>query len=91
MAYGDYDGPDKQDKGKKGGSCNRRRCQAAPALWYNHGSMSWYCRDCATDIGDDPFNKRDWERDWQPKLGHPMFESVEMIAARTDKSDIGPI
>jgi hypothetical protein len=46
MAYGDYDGPNKPDKGKEGGSCNRTRCQAAPALHYNHGSNSWYCRDC---------------------------------------------
>lgn len=83
MAYGDYSGPDKADKGKEGGSCNRGRCQCAPARWWNHGSYSWYCDDCARDIGQDPMNKRDWERMYQQKLGHPMFETREMINART--------
>lgn len=83
MAYGDYSGPDKADKGKEGGSCNRGRCQCAPARWWNHGSYSWYCDECARDIGQDPMNKRDWERMYQPKLGHPMFETREMIDART--------
>ncbi|MHC2481600.1 hypothetical protein ACVIKP_003391 [Rhizobium leguminosarum] len=82
MAYGDYNGPDKADKGKEGGSCNRGRCQCYPARWWNHGSYSWYCDDCARDIGQDPMNLRDWERMYQPKLGHPMFETREQIDAR---------
>jgi len=82
MAYGDYNGPDKADKGKEGGSCNRRRCQAAPALWYNHGSYAWYCGHCARDIGGDPINRRDWELNYQPRKGHPQFETREMMTAR---------
>ncbi len=82
MAYGDYDGPDKADKGKEGGSCNRRRCQASPALWYNHGSFKWYCGHCRRDIEFDSFNLRDWESNYRPKLGHPMFETREMMTAR---------
>jgi len=83
MAYGDYDGPDKPNKGKEGGACNRGRCQAEPALWYNHGSCAWYCEDCMQDIRFDRFNLRDWERDWQPKVGHPMFETREQMTARS--------
>jgi hypothetical protein len=83
MAYGDYDGPDKpNNKGKEGGACNRSRCQAELALWYNHGSYAWYCADCARDIGQDAFNLRDWQANWQPKLGHPMFETRAMIDDR---------
>lgn len=82
MAYGDYEGPNKPDKGHEDGSCNRTRCQASPAAWYNHGSYSWYCADCKRDIGDDHVNKRGWERDWQPKVGHPQFETRAMMTAR---------
>lgn len=82
MAYGDYSGPDKPNKGKEGGSCNRQRCQAEPAIWYNHGSYSWYCSDCRRDIGFDPVNLRGWQRDWQPKLGHPQFETREQMQVR---------
>lgn len=82
MAYGDYDGDDKPNKGKEGGACNRGRCQAEPAIWYNHGSLAWYCEDCRRDIQFDSFNLRDWERNWQPQLGHPMFETREMMLAR---------
>jgi len=87
MAYGDYDGPDKPDKGHEGGSCNRGRCQDAPANWYNHGSHKWYCRQCAVDIGQDRFNLRDWQSNYQPRLGHPMFETRDMIDARSLKGD----
>jgi len=79
MAYGDYDGPDKPDKGHEGGSCNRGRCQCAPARWYNHGSYSWYCDDCARDIGRA--NNAHWVNSiYYP--GHPMFETREMMIAR---------
>jgi hypothetical protein len=82
MAYGDYDGPNKPGKGKEGGSCNRTRCQCAPANHYNHGSLSWYCADCARDIGQDSFNLRDWNANWRPRLGHPMFETRAEMDAR---------
>lgn len=79
MAYGDYDGPDKEDKGKEGGSCNRTRCQCAPAVWYNHGSFSWYCVECKDAIWEA--NKYTFHRD-MPSVKHPMFETREMITAR---------
>jgi hypothetical protein len=82
MAYGDYDGPNKPDEGKEGGSCNRTRCQSAPALWYNHGSYSWYCEDCRVQIQFDHMNLAHWKRDFEPRLGHPMFETREQMNAR---------
>lgn len=82
MAYGDYNGPDKPDKGKEGGSCNRTRCQCAPAIWYNHGSYSWYCTECRLDIEFDVVNLLEWQTDFQPRLGHPMFETREMMDKR---------
>lgn len=85
MAYGDYDGPNKPDKGKESGSCNRTRCQASPADWFNHGSRSWYCADCRRDIEFDSFNKREWDLNFRPTYGHPMFETREMMSARQTK------
>lgn len=82
MAYGDYNGPDKPDKGKENGSCARTLCQCSPSRWYNHGSFKWYCDDCRRDIQFDVFNLRDWEKNWQPRLGHPMFETRAMISTR---------
>ncbi len=82
MAYGDYNGPNKADKGMENGSCNRTRCQSPGAIWYNHGSHAWYCPDCRRDIQFDLFNLRHWEREWQPRVGHPMFETREMMNAR---------
>ena len=84
MAYGDLPPgtPHKANKGLEGGACNRESCQAEPALHFNHGSDRWYCADCARDIGDDSFNKRDWDRNWRPRVGHAMFETREEIAAR---------
>ena len=84
MAYGDYNGPDKADKGKEGGSCNRGRCQAAPALYYNHGSYSWYCRSCRNQIYD-ALGKRMWKADF-PNAGHEMFETREEMDARKAKA-----
>ena len=80
MAYGDYFGPDKEDKGMEGGSCNRSVCQSSPANWYNHGSYSWYCNDCKREI--ERANKMDWDLNFFPSYEHPMFETREMIDER---------
>ncbi|MFU1607348.1 hypothetical protein ACM25O_13265 [Sulfitobacter pontiacus] len=77
-----YDGPTKPDKGQEGGSCNRELCQDSPALWFNHGSYAWYCGRCRHTIEFDSFNLRDWQQNHQPKCGHPMFETREMMTAR---------
>lgn len=80
MAYGDYNGPDKEDKGQENGSCNRSLCQEPNAKWFNHGSRSWYCDDCREDL--EAANRVQWQRDFYPSLGHPMFETREMIDER---------
>lgn len=82
MAYGDYSGPDLPGKGIEGARCNRSRCQAVGAVWYNHGSHSWYCESCRNDIEFDEFNLRDWQKNFQPQLGHPMFETREQMDTR---------
>lgn len=79
MSYGDYDGPDKWDKGCENGSCNRRACQDSPAIYYNHWTLKWYCKSCAIDIGQDPFVLSDWVKFGKP---FPMFETREMINTR---------
>lgn len=84
MAYGDYNGPNKPDKGEENGSCNRTPCQAAPANWYNHGSYSWYCADCRQDIEFDSFNYHDWQQNFRPRLNHPMFETRQMMTERQE-------
>jgi len=81
MAYGDYSGPNKPDKGKEGGSCNRTRCQCFPARWYNHGSYAWYCDDCKDQIYDTQ-GKIWWMRDFG-HLGHHQFETRDMMDDRT--------
>lgn len=83
MAYGDHNGLNKLDQGQEGGSCNRTRCQASPANWYNHGSYSWYCADCRYQIEFDPINSADWQRNFYPHFKHPMFETRQMIDVRT--------
>lgn len=83
MSYGDYSGPNKADNDKEGGSCNCTRYQAPNAIWYNHGSHYWYCEDCRREVGFDPFNRREWQGGGYGKhLGHPMFETREIIEAR---------
>ena len=81
MAYGDYDGPNKPNKGVEGGACNRTSCQAEPALWHNLGTSRWYCADCAHDIGQDPVNLRDWKLNYEHRYGRPMFATREMLDA----------
>lgn len=85
MSYGDYNGPDKPDKGKEGGSCNRGRCQSSPANWYNHGSFAWYCVECKDKIYDAP-GQRFWARDF-PNCNHPMFETREQMDIRSAKAE----
>ena len=42
--------PDKPDKGKMNGSCNRRACQAPGATWFNKYMDAHYCEPCAAAI-----------------------------------------
>ena len=82
MPFGKYHGPDKPDKGEEDGSCNRSSCQDSPAIWYNHGSLAWYCGGCRRAIEFDSFNLHNWRTNYQPSYGHPMFETREMMDER---------
>lgn len=80
MPYGEYDGPDKADKGKEGGSCNRSLCQDSPAVWYNHGSYAWYCADCKHTLNDE-WARVTWAREFAWKQC-PQFETRLMLDGR---------
>lgn len=82
--YGHYDGPDKPNKGQKGGACNRRHCQDEPANWRNRGSLSWYCANCARELSEDPFNKRDAQKMFGGPLCVEEIPSDLGMAARPD-------
>jgi hypothetical protein len=93
MAHGDLpiDAAHKPNKGLEDGACNRQRCQAEPANWYNHGSYAWYCADCRNDIQFDDVNLRHWEACWQPECGHPQFETREQMNAREGTQVTAPL
>lgn len=57
-------------KGNKGGRCNLTACKTTeePAMWYNHGSMAYYCTGCAHRLNNDFMNKREAEILW----GHTL-------------------
>jgi hypothetical protein len=44
----------KENKGKRLGSCNRTACQQPGAFWYNRTMHSWYCTRCAHKINYQP-------------------------------------
>lgn len=92
MAYGDYHGPDKPNKGRENGACNRQLCQAEPAIWCHHtNNHTWYCADCRLAIEFDSFNKRDWAINWAPRYG-PMFKTREMMDAEDlAKREVGTV
>jgi len=64
--------PDKGlNKGYYLGACNRSACLAPGADWYNHGSLAYYCGNCAHDLSNDAFNKRETLFDWGHDLCTP--------------------
>jgi len=56
----------KEDKGKKGESCNRSACQRPPALYYNQAMDAYYCRECAIEISK-----------WDGDKENPLFADFE--------------
>jgi len=47
-------------KGELNGLCNMSRCLSPNnVVWYNHGSMAYYCPKCAESLNNDSFNKRE--------------------------------
>lgn len=74
----DYHGPDRHDKGERGGSCNRSACQQPGAIWFNHSTRKYYCEPCAHWLNTDRFNHADAHRIW----GHDLCTLVTDSALR---------
>lgn len=62
-------------KGRWNLLCNRTQCLRTPATWYNRGSHAFYCADCARELNDDPFNRRDAEK----LFGGPLCINIGSI------------
>jgi hypothetical protein len=56
-APGNHEGPNRADKGVRGGACNVTACQLPDSAdWYNHSTQRWYCVTCATEL-----NRVNWD------------------------------
>ncbi len=52
-APGNHEGPNRADKGQKGGACNVTACQLpGSAVYFNHSTRAYYCQTCARAIND---------------------------------------
>jgi hypothetical protein len=59
-APGNHQGPNRPDKGDRGGACNVTACQLPnSAEWFNHSTGRYYCESCAHVLNEDRFNKAD--------------------------------
>jgi len=64
------------DKGQFNGTCNLSRCTTGkPATWYNHGSLNYYCEECAKMLSSDPINTADAQR----LFGHALCTEGQHI------------
>lgn len=64
------------DKGQFNGTCNLTRCTTGKsATWYNHGSLKYYCEDCAKMLSSDPVNAADAQR----LFGHALCTEGQHI------------
>jgi len=55
--------PTNDIKGEYMGICNLSSCKTGmAATWYNYGSLSYYCPECAKHLNSDPYNQRDAKR-----------------------------
>jgi len=69
------------NKGMLNGTCNLSRCiTGKPATYYNHGSLSHYCEDCAKMLSEDPVNKQDA----MIRFGHDLCTLVD----QTELNDV---
>jgi len=56
-------------KGNYKEECNITSCQKPnSAVWFNHSTRKYYCKDCAKRLNDDYFNKIDAQR----MFGHDL-------------------
>jgi hypothetical protein len=50
-APGNHTGPNRPDKGVKGGACNVTACQLPnSAVWWHHSTRAYYCDVCAEEL-----------------------------------------
>jgi hypothetical protein len=50
-APGNHEGPNRADKGVKGGACNVTACQLPDsATWFHYSTKAYYCEVCATEL-----------------------------------------
>lgn len=72
----ELDKPENPDKGDRGGSCNRRVCQAPDAWWFNRSTERFYCESCANLINGFPPTQRESMRLYgEPRLCVPVAAS----------------
>jgi len=64
------DKPVGEDKGVKGGNCNRTACQAPGAYWFNHSTRAYYCGTCADLINGE---SRKFKDSFIDDLGHDLL------------------
>lgn len=83
------------DKGEYLGSCNRSACLRPSAIWYNHSTRKYYCRECAHLLNHDTFNHRDalrmyghllctegrYDDTWDYRYQKPVCEVVKLSQA----------
>lgn len=69
-------------KGKRGGDCNRTQCQRPHAWWYNKTMQAYYCGDCAGAINESCLT-----RDHIESFPNKIY--VNPPSARIDEFDEG--
>ncbi len=73
------------NKGEYLGLCNLSSCKTQkPATFYNHGSLKYYCEDCAEMLSNDSVNHRDAMR----LFGHRLCTKGERVDSDRDFNPI---
>ena len=66
----------KIEKGDLGGECYRNACKNSNARWFNHSTQMHYCSQCADNLNNDEYNKRDAMRLYGHDLCTFVFQSI---------------
>lgn len=64
------------EKGELGGECNRTVCKNSGARWFNHSTEKHYCSQCADNLNNDEYNKRDAMRLYGHDLCTFVFQTI---------------
>ncbi len=72
-APGNHKGPNRKDKGQRGGSCNVTACQLPEsAIWFNHSTRAYYCTTCAREL-----NRVNWDYAQMFNANHELCTLAE--------------